>query len=244
MNQSGTTKITMALLLSLAIFTPGCATNQTADKRDPLEGFNRAMFSFNEGLDKAIFKPVAQGYKTVMPDPVEQGVSNVFANIEDVVTTVNDLLQFKFRQAGSDVLRVLFNTTFGLLGIFDIATSMGYERHDEDFGQTLGYWGVGNGPYLVLPVLGPSTVRDITGLVIDNVAFDPIYHIDHIPTRNSLIVAEGISDRAALLSASNVLEKAALDKYDFLKESYLQKRESAVKDGRVDAFGNYNAVNW
>ncbi len=127
-------------------------------------------------------------------------------------------------------MRVLFNTTFGLLGIFDIATSMGFEKHNEDFGQTLGRWGVGDGVYLVLPVLGPSNLRDTVGLVVDNSTFDPIYHIDHIPTRNSMIVVEAVDNRSDLLGASNVLEQAAPDRYDFLKEAYLQNRRNAVSD--------------
>ena len=223
-------RMVTVLPLTLLVILTGCATTNTADNRDPIEGLNRAIFSFNDSLDKAVFKPVAQGYRDYTPDPLQQGVGNFFGNIEDVVTTINDLLQFKFKQTGSDGLRVLVNTTLGIFGIFDVATRMGFEKHNEDFGQTLGRWGIDSGPYLVLPVLGPSTLRDTVGIVVDNSAFDPIYQIDHIPSRNSLIVVEGVDNRAELLGASKVLEKAALDRYNFLKESYLQKRENDVQD--------------
>ncbi len=220
------TKILTTLFLSLTVFLGGCATN--GDDRDPIEGFNRAMFNFNEGLDNALFKPVAKGYRAVVPGPVDKGVSNFFGNINDVVTAVNGLLQFEVKQGGSDIARVLINSTIGIFGLFDVATGMGFKKHNEDFGQTLGRWGVGNGPYLVLPLLGPSTVRDTIGFAVDNQAFDPMYKIDHIPTRNSLLVTEAIDTRADLLGASNVLEKAALDRYEFLKESYLQKRDVEI----------------
>ncbi len=227
-------KIVTIFFLSLSVFLSGCATTGTTDSRDPIEGLNRSIYSFNDSLDKAIFKPVAKSYRAVVPGPIDKGITNFFGNIEDFVTTINDLLQFKFRQGGSDAFRVLVNTTIGILGIFDVASTMGFEKHDEDFGQTLGYWGVGNGPYLVLPILGPSTLRDVTGILVDNFNFDPIYQIDYIPTRNSLLLTEALDNRADLLGASAVLDKAALDRYDFLKESYLQKREFAVKDGAVD----------
>ena len=180
-----------------------------------------------------IFKPIATGYNTVIPGPLDKGVTNFFGNIEDVVTTINDLLQFKIRQGGSDAARVLFNTTFGLLGLFDFATGMGYEKHDEDFGQTLGHWGVSSGPYLMLPIYGPSTLRDTAGKFVDASLFDPIYKIDHIPSRNGLRVIEGVDIRADLLGASSVLEQAALDRYNFLKESYFQQRSHAISDGEL-----------
>ena len=224
----------LALILTLVSFSllSGCATTG-GDQRDPIEGFNRAMYKFNEGLDRVIFKPVAKGYRAVVPGPVDKGISNFFGNLEDVVTTVNDLLQFKFRQGGSDAMRVLLNSTIGILGFIDVASSIGFEKNNEDFGQTLGYWGMGQGPYLMLPVFGPSTLRDITGRVVDAAAFDPMYKIDHVPTRNTLRAIEGVDNRADLLGASSVLEEAALDKYNFLKESYFQQRENAVNDGEL-----------
>lgn len=222
------TKTLMTLLLSITIILGGCASTGSSDPRDPIEEFNRAMFKFNEGIDNALFKPIAKGYRTAVPPPINQGVSNFFGNINDVVSAVNGLLQAKFKQGGSDIARVLINSTLGIFGLFDFATDMGFEKHDEDFGQTMGKWGIGNGPYLVLPILGPSTVRDTAGFVVDANAFDPIYQADHIPTRNSLLVTEAIDTRAGLLGASNVLEKAALDRYEFLKESYLQRRDAEI----------------
>ena len=223
-------RLPLIFLMFSFVLLSGCATT-SGDHRDPIEGLNRAVYKFNDGVDRMLFKPLAKGYRYVVPGPVDKGVSNVFGNIEDVVTTVNDLLQFKFRRGGTDAMRVLLNTTIGLLGIFDVASSMGFEKHDEDFGQTLGHWGVNPGPYIMLPFYGPSSLRDATGRVIDASCFDPIYQIDHIPTRNTLRAIEGVDNRADLLGASNVLEQAALDRYNFLKESYFQQREHDVNDG-------------
>jgi phospholipid-binding lipoprotein MlaA len=224
------------LILTILSFTllSGCATTGAVDQRDPIEGLNRAIYKFNDGVDRAILKPIAKGYQTVMPAPADRGVSNFFGNLEDVVTTINDLLQFKFERSGKDAMRVLLNSTIGLLGLFDVASTIdGLEKHNEDFGQTLGYWGVGAGPYLMLPIFGPSTLRDVTGRVVDTAVFDPIYYIDHIPTRNSLIGVNVVDKRADLLGASKVLEEAALDRYDFIKESYFQQREDAINDGEL-----------
>ena len=222
------------LLLTVLSFTllGGCATTG-GDQRDPIEGLNRAIYKFNDGLDRMLFKPVAKGYRAVTPGPVDKGVSNFFGNIEDVVTTVNGLLQFKFRQGGSDAMRVLINSTIGLLGIFDVASGIGFEKHDEDFGQTLGSWGVGHGPYLMLPLFGPSSVRDATGKFVDASAFDPGDRFVHVPTRNTLRAIEAVDTRADPLGATSVLEEAALDKYTFIKETYFQQRENAVNDGEL-----------
>ena len=224
--------LTIIIALSMILLT-GCASMSNGDPRDPIEGFNRMVFNFNEGMDRVIFKPVAQGYRKVVPGPVDKGVSNFFGNLDDVITTVNDLLQGKFRQGGSDAMRVLVNSTVGLLGLFDVASGMGFEKNNEDFGQTLGYWGVSTGPYLMLPILGPSTARDLTGRIVDSAAFDPIYYIDHVRTRNQLIALKAVDKRADLLGASSVMDQAALDRYGFLKESYLQQRENAVNDGEL-----------
>lgn len=226
-------KLTLVVaILSLTLLS-GCSTIGGGDQRDPIEGLNRAIYKFNDGVDRMFFKPIATGYRSVVPGPVDKGVSNFFGNIEDVITTVNDLLQFKFGRGGSDAVRVLVNTTVGLLGLFDVASHMGFEKHEEDFGQTLGYWGVGTGPYIMLPFYGPSTLRDTTGKFVDASAFDPIYKIDHIPTRNSLRAIEAVDNRADLLGASSVLEEAALDRYNFLKESYFQQREHEINDGAL-----------
>lgn len=214
----------LAGILALA----GCAT--ATDPRDPIEPINRGIYRFNDTVDKAVVKPVAQGYKAVVPSPVRTGVTNFFANIDDVFTALNNVLQFKFDRAASDVARVVFNTTFGIAGIFDVATSFGLEKHDEDFGQTLGYWGVGDGPFLMLPFLGPSNVRDTVGLAA-YYQLDPVTNLDHIPTRNTLTALRVVDRRARLLDAEKVLDEAALDRYTFLRDAYIQHRRNDVYDG-------------
>lgn len=210
----------------------GCASvpPEQRDESDPLEGFNRAMFSFNETVDGLIVKPAATLYNDVLPEPVNKGVTNIFGNIEDVVVFANDLFQFKFEHALHDLGRITFNSTIGLLGVLDVATHMGMKKRDEDFGQTLGYWGVGNGPYLVLPVFGPSSIRDGFGLIVD-AYIDPINDIDDNSTRNTMIIVEAIDIRADLLSASKVFDEAALDRYLFIRDAYLQRRLNQVHDG-------------
>lgn len=214
-----------------ALLAGGCATTSGGDPRDPAEGFNRGVFAFNEGLDKAVVRPVAVAYDAVLPTQVRTGVTNVFDNVADVFIAVNNLLQGKPADAVTDAARFVFNTTFGVLGIFDVATWMGLEKHDEDFGQTFGRWGADPGPYLVLPVFGPRNVRDGAGLVLD-MAVDPVGNVESIPTRNSLTAIRLVNTRANLLPADQVIEAAALDKYSYLRDAYLQRRRALVFDGR------------
>lgn len=206
----------------------GCASS--GNPRDPIEGFNRAIYGFNEAVDTVLIKPVAQGYDAVLPSPVRTGVTNFFGNIADFFIGVNNLLQGKPDQAVSDLGRVLVNTTVGLLGVLDWASDMGMEKHDEDFGQTFGRWGVGDGAYVMLPILGPRTVRDTAGFVLDFVA-DPVGNVGHIPTRNTLYAIRFIDKRADLLPADKVIEEAALDKYSYVRDGYLQRRNNLVHDG-------------
>lgn len=213
----------------LAVVLAGCATTSN-NPRDPLEGFNRAMFGFNESLDNAIVKPVAEGYRAVLPQPVRTGVTNFFSNIEDLWIAVNNALQGKFGDAVQDVMRVSVNTVFGIFGLIDVASDAGLPKHNEDFGQTLGRWGVGSGPYLVWPVFGPSNLRDTAGSVV-NYHGDLVWQIDHVPTRNTAVTVRGISDRANLLETTDVLEQAALDKYTFVRDAFLQRRRSLIFDG-------------
>jgi phospholipid-binding lipoprotein MlaA len=211
----------------------GCASTpeEYRDPRDPLEPWNRAVYQFNDALDRAVIKPVAEGYNKVLPKPVNNGVTNFFGNIKDLPTALNNALQFKFGHAVSDVSRVLINTTVGVLGFMDVASNLDFEKHNEDFGQTLGVWGVPPGPYFVLPILGPSTIRDTGGTVVDWYT-DPInIFIDSWQWRYGLIVTRAIDKRAGLLGASKVLQEAALDPYEFLRDSYLQKRLNDVYDG-------------
>jgi phospholipid-binding lipoprotein MlaA len=221
----------LAAILLAALALSGCATGN-APKADPFEGINRGTFAFNDAVDAAVLKPVAKAYQAVMPEFVRSGVSHVFTNVGEVAGSVNSLLQGKPVEAASSAGRFLVNSTLGILGLFDVATPMGLDRHDEDFGQTLGTWGVGSGPYLVIPLMGPSTVRDATGRGVDSF-LGWARRVDHIPTRNSAYAVEVIDVRAHLLGAGQTLEEAALDKYQFLRDAYLQRRLRAVHDGKV-----------
>lgn len=217
----------VSALLAVA-FLSGCATS--GNPKDPIEGFNRAMFAFNEGLDTVIIKPVAQGYDAALPTPVKTGVTNFFGNIADLFIGVNNLLQGKPQEAVNDWGRVLVNSTIGILGLFDVASEIGLEKHEEDFGQTFGRWGTPPGAYVVLPFFGPRTVRDTVGLVLD-VKADPVTHVDDIATRNSLLALRIIDNRADLLPADKVIEEAALDKYAYVRDGYLARRRNLVFDG-------------
>lgn len=216
----------IASLLLASLQLTGCASAH--DPNDPLEPFNRGVYHFNDTVDKAVMKPIAQGYDVVMPDPGKILVSNFISNLDDVLVTANDLLQLKFSQAASDGARFLINTTFGLGGLLNIASRL--EKHNEDFGQTLGYWGVGSGPYLVLPFLGSSSVRDGIGIYANTTAGIP-NRIDSIPTRNKYYVGDFIHTRAALLDSEEVLDQAAVDRYEMLRDTYLMYRKSLVYDG-------------
>lgn len=214
----------------VAVLAAAGATSLQAAEEDPWEGVNRVVFRFNDTLDTYTLKPLAQGYQKVTPEFLEDGIGNVFSNLGDVVVLANDLLQGKVRDAGIDTSRILFNTTFGLLGFFDVATPMGLQKNDEDFGQTLGVWGLGNGPYVVLPLLGPSTVRDAAGRVPDSL-LQPYPYMDHVPTRNVTRAVDAVDLRADLLSAEKMITG---DKYIFVRNAYLQNREFRTKDGQVE----------
>lgn len=222
----------MASLLTLATLS-GCATQAN---KDPLEGVNRGIYKFNDVTDKAFIKPVATAYKTIAPSPVRTGFSNFFTNLGSLTTVLNDLLQFKFSNAFTDAGRFVINTTFGIAGFIDVAGMDNIPLRKEDFGQTLGYWGVGNGAYLVLPFLGPSSVRDTTGLAFDVMTSDPITYtrnIDQIRLSNQLRAAQFLDKRTALLTATDLVDEASLDPYAFTRDAYLQKRANLVRDGAV-----------
>ena len=220
-------RLCAALLLAGAL--PGCATTG-GNPADPLEPFNRAIFGFNDTVDGAVIKPVAQGYRAVVPGPIRTGVSNFFSNLGDVWICVNNLLQAKFLDAFQDFGRVIFNSTLGIGGLFDVASDAGFQKHNEDFGQTLGKWGVGSGPYLVLPFLGPSTVRDGMGFLVDTQA-DPVWRYGNVPVRNTAVGIRFVGMRAELLDATSILEQAALDKYSFVRDAWLQRRRNLIYDG-------------
>jgi phospholipid-binding lipoprotein MlaA len=217
-------------LLALAVTSTGCATGPNANPKDPLEPMNRQVARFNDVLDDNVLKPVATGYRDYTPQPVQTGVSNFFRNLSDVWSTANNGLQLKGRDTAESLMRVVVNTTLGIYGLFDVATQIGLERHPEDFGQTLGYWGVPSGPYVVLPLLGPSTVRD-TSVVPVETSVDFVRQYDDVPVRNAAMATRIVDKRASLLKTTDLLTGAAIDKYSFTRDSYLQFRRNQVYDG-------------
>ena len=219
--------MTLPLAVFFLIFVSSCSTMSTS-KNDPLEPMNRAIFGFNEVVDDSILKPVANTYKYITPDPIETGVSNFFSNAGEVSTIANDVLQLKFDQAGNDLARFSINTTIGILGIFDVASSMGFQKNREDFGQTLGYWGMPQGPYLVIPFFGASSFRDAPGLYADQ-QISPIEQL-HNKEELALTTLNIVDIRAKLLRATQILDTAAKDKYIFIRESYLQQRDVLDKN--------------
>lgn len=222
-------QIVIVLLLG---FNMGCTTlDGPANPDDPFESFNRSMYSFNERLDEYALKPLAEGYQAVTPDAVDTGISNFFNNLGDVLVLINDLLQLKFDRAISTSARIVFNSTFGLFGLMDVATDFGIPKHNEDFGQTLGYWGVESGPYLVLPFFGPSSVRDGIGLTVDFTELDLIF--DDMATRDArgLLAVKYIDKRADLLKAKDIVDETAPDPYAFIRDAWMQSRINRVYDG-------------
>ncbi len=237
----GARRALTAGLLAAALAAGGCATTTVAGepngdaaprraKVDPLEGMNRAVFAFNEVLDDVLLEPVARGYVKVVPEVFRWMVTNALNNLADVRIAFNQLLQAKPLLAGSDLLRFGINTTFGFGGVADIATELGLERHNEDFGQTMGRWGIANGPYLVLPLFGPSTLRDGLGLAVD-VNTSPVVALYREDLANGILALWIIDTRAGLLKATGLLEGAALDKYLFMRDGYLQRRRYLIWDG-------------
>lgn len=221
-------RLTAASLVALAL--AGCATGPNANPADPLEPFNRGVSTFNDNLDKYALKPVAEGYQDYIPSPVRTAVGNFFSNVSDVYSAANNLLQGKPSRAAEDTMRVAINSVLGLGGLIDIATPAGLPKYKEDFGQTMGVWGVPPGPYLVLPLFGPSSVRDGTGMVVDRF-MDPTTYISPWYASLSVSAVRVVDGRAQLLGATSLIEAAALDKYAFLRDSYLQRREYLIHDG-------------
>ena len=235
MDNMNSMRLSKLLIIIVVIFQiTGCASHAN---KDPLESINRVVYKFNDVADTAIIKPVSKGYQAIAPQFVVKGINNFFNNIKDVVTVINDLLQFKIQHAVNDTGRVLVNSTIGLLGFIDVHSINGGERRKEDFGQTLGHWGVGQGAYLVLPFIGPSTTRDAVGFITDTIAFDPISYMNNVRARNQLRIIQLIDARTELLNASSILDDASLDPYAFQRDAYLQYREALLNDnpaGEID----------
>jgi len=220
------------LILLTCFLAGGCATlDGPANPDDPLESFNRSMFAFNENADKYVFKPVAKGYNFVMPDIASKGVTNFFNNVDDIVVFFNELLQFKLAEATATSARFVFNSTFGLLGLIDVASDMDLPKHNEDFGQTLAVWGVDSGPYLVLPLIGPMTVRDTAGLAVDWTYFDPIFKRQTLNASLVTLTIKYIDIRAGLIQASNIIDDTVPDKYAFVRDAWMLRREFLIYDG-------------
>jgi phospholipid-binding lipoprotein MlaA len=227
------------------LFTPififmltACAAVSTPSKADPFESFNRVIFEFNETADRLVLKPVAHAYNFVLPAGVRTSVSNFFSNIGDIYTMANDFLQGRVMDGTQDLVRVGMNTLFGVVGLFDVATVAGLPKHRRDFGQTLGTYGLSAGPYLVLPLLGPSTIRDTIGFVADR-SFDPTTYVNPVALRNEVYGAHLISTRAGLLQTTSLISDVALDRYSFVRNAYLQRREYLIR-GNDQALPNYD----
>jgi phospholipid-binding lipoprotein MlaA len=218
------------IFLALVLLSAGCATGPNANPKDPLEPMNRKIAVFNDTLDDNVLKPVATSYRDYTPELIQTGVSNFFRNLSDILSTVNNGLQLKGHDTAASFMRVTVNTVFGIYGIFDVATEIGLERHPEDFGQTLGYWGVPDGPYLVLPIFGPSTVRDSSVLPLE-FSLDPVSNHNVTSERNVAVITRIVDKRASLLKTTSLLSGAAIDKYSFTRDSYLQFRRNQVFDG-------------
>ena len=220
--------VAIAAILALS----GCATTGGGRVNDPFEPVNRAMYAINEPIDKHVFKPIAQAYVDYVPSVIQTGIRNYFNNIDDLFSAVNGILQGKLDKAGNDLGRVLINTGPGILGLIDIASDMNIPRGNEDFGQTFGFWGIPQGPYLFVPLFGPSTVRDGTGFVL-RVLWSPTTEIRNVALRNVIYGLGGVDLRAGALGATSLIDEASLDPYTFVRRAYLQRREYLVHDGNV-----------
>jgi phospholipid-binding lipoprotein MlaA len=229
-----TTRMRAITMGVAALALTACSTVQTPSKDDPWEGFNRTVYTFNDKVDQYALKPAAKGYVWVTPKPVRDSVTNFFSNIGDVYNAANNFLQLKITDGVEDIMRIVINTVFGVGGLFDVATLAKLPKHDQDFGLTLGHYGVPPGPYLVLPLFGPSTVRDGVGLV-GNYFINPLTYVDPPALSWGLYGLDVVNTRANLLGASDILEAAAIDKYSFLRNAYLQRRQYQISGGQASS---------
>ena len=219
--------LAMLILLGLA---GGCATTGSADARDPFEGLNRGVFGFNKFMDKTLFDPVGRVYKKVIPHPLDHGVTNFFSNLGEIAVIANSILQLKLGQAAQDVARFAANSILGIGGLWDVATGMGLPKHNEDFGQTLGHWGIGPGPFLIAPFFGPTTFRDAIGFGVDSAFLNPVTYVDPDVYRAGLLSLNYVDYTADKKSARNLIGEASVDEYEFLKNAYLERRQGLVRD--------------
>ncbi|WP_233254828.1 VacJ family lipoprotein [Limnohabitans sp. T6-5] len=229
----------MTLAVVVPMLLQGCATVKSADVRDPWESMNRSVYNFNDTLDAAVLKPAAKAYVAVLPRPVRTGIHNFLGNLGDVWSMANSAFQLKGQATAETFMRISVNTIFGLGGVLDVATEMRLEKRKEDFGQTLGYWGVKPGPYLMLPLLGPSTLRDALGTPLD-IKGNAVQQFNDVATRNVLTATGVIDTRASLIKTVDVVKEAALDPYSFVRDAYLQKRENDIYDGNPPSNFDYS----
>lgn len=221
----------------------GCASvpHEPEEPNDPFGAYNRSIHQFNSKFDKAIFQPIARGYRIITPDPIDRGITNFFGNLRDVTSAANNLLQFKVSRSVNDVGRVVVNSTIGIAGLIDVASKLDLPSYKEDFGQTLGYWGVGPGPYVVMPIWGPSSLRDSISMIPDSYT-QPIAYLEDTKTRIGLVTLYSIDARADLLEASKTFEEAALDSYIFIRDAFLQKRRNDIYDGEPPPLESDNEI--
>ena len=230
------------LCLSIVILLSGCAVqpqnfSDTSDIVDPWEGYNRSVFAFNEGVDKAVLKPVSTAYTNVLPSFVRDRISSFFSNIEDIPIAANNFLQGNAKAGISDLMRVLINSTIGIAGLFDVASTVdGLEKHDEDFGQTLAVWGVGSGPYVMIPFLGPSTARDFPSRIVD-MFMSPMVYVEDDEWRDGLLVTEVVDTRANLIPLEDTIRGMSPDYYVSLRDFYLKRRQNLIENNEGDGDG-------
>lgn len=217
----------LSLCLHAAVFA------EPRETPDPWQAFNRDIHGFNQVIDREVAQPLARGYQAVVPDPIEKNINNIFNQLNDVTSLLNNLLQLKLDHSAATFSRLMINSSFGVLGLFDVATEASIPRYKEDFGQTLAYWGMDSGPYVVLPILGPNTVRDTFGYAVDWITHPLYLGVEDQGTRWALYTLEWTDRRAKLLSASAVLKDAALDDYLFVRDAYLQQRDFQIRDGQL-----------
>ena len=225
----------LVLLLAIAVLCSACASSPeyTADPSDPYQGFNRKIYSFNNAIDQSFLLPITAGYRAVAPEFVETGIGNFFSNLDDVSVAFNNTLQFKFLDAASDIGRLVVNSTIGLLGFLDVASRMGLEKHNEDFGQTLGSWGVGSGPYLMLPFFGPSNFRDGPSKVVDTLTYPPTWVDIKTGERIGLFGADLVNTRSGLIDLEEKAGDLGRDRYVFIRDAYLDNRKFLINDGAI-----------